>query len=74
MRVENKLTRITLNEKEAKALVKTLDVFQELEDEDKAFDPTQCEITTEWDEFNENYSVTQILDAIYSIGRRVLFK
>lgn len=73
MKVENKLTRITLNEKESKALIKALEVFQELEDEN-GFDTTECEITSEYDEFNEEYSVNQILDAIYSIGRRCLFK
>lgn len=73
MKIENRLTKITLTEKEAKALIKALEVFQELEEEN-GFDTAECEITTEYEDFNEEYSVTQILDAIYSIGRRVLFK
>ena len=73
MKVDNKLTRITLSEKEAKALIKALEVFQELEEEN-GFDTTECEVTSECDEFNDEYSVNQVLDAIYSIGRRVLFK
>lgn len=72
MKVENRLTRITLSEKESKALVKALEVFQELEEEN-GFDTTKCEITSECTAFNEEYSVNQILDAIYSIGRRNLF-
>lgn len=72
MKVENRLTKITLTEKEAKSLIKAFEVFTELEEEN-AFDTAKCEITSENEEFNSDWSAREILEGIYSIGRRTLF-